>query len=423
MYKQKMTKKLIVFVALIFSVIGYSQENTSSPYSYYGLGEVKFRGTQSSRAMGGLGIQGDSISLNLLNPASYSHLKLTTLAVGGTTTFTNLKNETEDGKAKRTSLDYLAIGIPMGKFGASFGVLPYSAVGYKIQNVTTNNEGQQIKKTFSGEGNVNKVFFGGAYSVNKNLSFGADVQYNFGNIENESIEGLSIVQLGSRERNISKISGASFNFGGLYNRKWNEKIDVYASFVFSPEARLNSSNERNLATVTYTANGTEVVNDDIDINVNDTKISIPTRMLFGLGLGEKNKWMLGTEITFQSNSQLTNRFNDAASSNVTYKDGQKIVLGGYYIPKYDSFSSYLNRVVYRAGFRYENTGLVIKDKEIDDYGMNFGLGLPLGFSKIDIGFEIGVRGTTYYNLVRENYFNLSVGLSLSDKWFKKRKID
>ena len=93
MYKQKMIKKCIICVALLFSVIAFSQQNTYSPYSYYRLGEVKFRGTQYTRAMGGLTIQGDSISLNLLNPASYSHLKLTSFAVGGTTTFTNLKNE------------------------------------------------------------------------------------------------------------------------------------------------------------------------------------------------------------------------------------------------------------------------------------------------------------------------------------------
>ena len=131
--------------------------------------------------------------------------------------------------------------------------------------------------------------------------------------------------------------------------------------------------------------------------------------------------MLGTEISFQKNSNMSNRFEDF--TNATFEDSQKYVIGGYYIPKFDSFSSYLSRVVYRAGFRYENTGLVIKDKSIEDYGMNFGLGLPLGFSKIDLGFEVGVRGTQYNNLIRENYFNLSVGLSLSDKWFKKRKID
>lgn len=417
-----MTKKIIVFVTLLFCVIGYSQEGTSSPYSYYGLGEVRFRGTQSSRAMGGLGIQGDSISLNLLNPASYSHLRLTTLAVGGTSTFTNLKNESETGKAKRTGLDYLAVGIPMGKFGAALGVLPYSSVGYKLKTTSINDDNQLVEKSFLGEGNINKVFFGLAYNVNKNFSFGFDFQYNFGNIQNESVKYMPGITLSARERNTSRLSGGSFNVGALYNTKWNDKYDIYSSFVFSPEAKLKSTNERNLATVTFTSNGAEIVNDSENVSVPNSNLSIPTKLTFGLGLGEKNKWLIGTEVSLQSSSQITNRFNDE-SSEVSYKNGQRYVIGGYYIPKFDSFTSYLSRVVYRAGFRYENTGLVLKNKGINDYGMNFGLGLPLGYSKIDVGFEFGVRGTTYYNLVRENYFNLSVGLSLSDKWFKKRKID
>lgn len=99
------------------------------------------------------------------------------------------------------------------------------------------------------------------------------------------------------------------------------------------------------------------------------------------------------------------------------------MVGGYYIPDYDSFSSYLKRIVYRAGFRYENTGLIVNDKDINNYGMNFGLGLPLGNSKLDLGFEFGKRGTTTNNLIQENYFNLSVGISISDKWFRKVLID
>lgn len=416
-----MTKKFIVFIALVFCVMGYSQENTSSPYSYYGLGEVKFRGTQSSRAMGGLAIQGDSISLNLLNPASYSHLRLTTFAVGGTTTFTTLKNEVDQEKAKRTSLDYIAVGVPMGKFGASFGLLPYSAVGYKVQNATTNTAGETTTRQFFGNGNVNRVFLGGSYSVNKNLSVGLDIQYNFGAIETQSIESLSIIQLASREKNTSTISGASYNFGALYNRRLNQKYDVFGSIAFSPEAKLSATNVRNIATVTFNSNGSEIVNDSENVPIKESNLSIPTKLAIGFGIGEKNKWLIGSDITFQSSSQLSNRYDDV--TDVTFENSQKYVIGGYYIPKFDSFSSYLSRVVYRAGFRYENTGLVIKTKAINDYGMNFGLGLPLGLSKIDIGLEVGVRGTTYYNLIRENYFNLSVGLSLSDKWFRKRKID
>ena len=62
---------------------------------------------------------------------------------------------------------------------------------------------------------------------------------------------------------------------------------------------------------------------------------------------------------------------------------------------------------------------------IPDFAANIGLGMPLGgtFTNINIGLEIGKRGTKYYNLVEENYINLSVGLSLSDKWFVKRKFD
>ena len=81
--------------------------------------------------------------------------------------------------------------------------------------------------------------------------------------------------------------------------------------------------------------------------------------------------------------------------------------------------------MYRAGLRYENTGLVLQNKSITDAAMNVGFGLPLSgtFSNININFEYGKRGTTYYNLVEENYFNISIGLSLSDKWFIKRKFD
>ena len=421
MYKQKMIKKCIICITLLFSVMAFSQQNTYSPYSYYGIGEVKFRGTQDARAMGGLGITGDSISLNLLNPASYSHLKLTSLTIGGTTTFATLKNEVDTEKAKNTSLDYLAVGIPMGKLGAAFGIMPFTAVGYKISNVNNNAFGDEVTKTYSGQGNLNRFFVGASYEVNKNLSFGVDFQYNFGNIDNETIEKITTVILQSRERNSSRITGTSFNFGALYNRKILDKYQLYASLVYAPETKLTSENERNLATVTFTSNGSEIVNDEQDVAINNTNLVIPSKLAVGLGIGERNKWMLGTEISFQKNSKMSNRFEDI--TNATFEDSQKYVIGGYYIPKFDSFSSYLSRVVYRAGFRYENTGLVIKDKSIEDYGMNFGLGLPLGFSKIDLGFEVGVRGTQYNNLIRENYFNLSVGLSLSDKWFKKRKID
>ena len=100
-------------------------------------------------------------------------------------------------------------------------------------------------------------------------------------------------------------------------------------------------------------------------------------------------------------------------------------MGGYYIPNYKSFTNYFSRMVYRGGIRYENTGLVIDNNSIKDAALTLGLGMPLRgtFSNVNIGFELGNRGTKNSGLVNENYMNFNIGLSLNDRWFVKRKYD
>lgn len=416
-----MLKKLIFCFGCILTIsVSYSQENTASPYSYYGLGEQRFKGTQDSKAMGGLAIVGDSTTINLNNPASYSKLFVTTFSVGGTSTFNKMKTSSTEESAKRTSLDYLAVGVPMGKFGGAFGLVPYSVVGYKIKNTfEDNSEIRNIQK--SGSGNINRVFAGVSYNFNKNLSFGVNLEYNFGTTSDEVRESIVGVQLSTRERNEYSVSGISTNFGLLYDYKLGGKRKFYSSLVFAPKSELNLDHYRNIATVSYNINGTEFVSDYEDQDLSGSKLIIPSKLALGFGIGETNKWLIGTEISFIGSSKMVNRFGESEISE--FENGQKYSLGGYYIPKYDSFSSYFSRVVYRAGFRYEKTGLIINNEAVNDYGMNFGLGLPVGISKIDLSFEFGKRGTTNKGLIQENYFNIGVGLSLGDKWFKKTLID
>ena len=99
--------------------------------------------------------------------------------------------------------------------------------------------------------------------------------------------------------------------------------------------------------------------------------------------------------------------------------------GGYIIPKFNSLTSYFQRVTYRAGIRYEELGLRLREKDISEFGMSFGVSLPVsqGYSSLDLGVELGSRGTKSAGLVKENFVNFSVGLSLSDKWFRKRKFN
>ena len=418
-----MIKKLIILVGIFFTINSWSQDNTASPYSFYGLGEIKFKGTQDSKSMGGLGIVGDSIQLSLMNPASYSKLKLTTFAVGGTNSSSKQSSVNENEKSQRTSFDYLAIGLPLGKFGVAFGLMPYSAVGYRNENTIETTEDTRNFKS-QGSGYVNKVFVGSSYAFSDNLSIGFDLTYHFGDFTNDFTENIispDFTQYTTRERNITQLNGLSYNLGVLYNKKINSKLNFLSSLTYSAEGKLNSESSRNIATVVYTSTGTELSSDNEDITLPNKQLIIPSRLSFGFGLSENKKWLIGTEISFTQNKNLVNRFAD--NTNVTYENSTRFALGGYYIPKFDSFSSYLERIVYRAGFKYENSGLVINNESINDYGMNFGLGFPLGFSKVDLGFEFGKRGTTKNGLIEENYFNLSIGLNLSAKWFERRKID
>jgi hypothetical protein len=418
-----MIKKLIVPVFLFFTLISFAQQGTSSPYSFYGIGDVKFKGTAENRAMGGLTIYSDSIHLNFQNPASYSNLKLTTFSLGGTYLTTNLSTNSQSEKARRTAMDYLAVGLPLGKLGVGFGLMPYSSVGYNIQSTVaaTATNPQEIKQ-YTGSGGINKVFLGLGYALSKKLSVGIDYSYNFGKIQTYSFRFIEGLQYGSREKNLSDVSGGTLTAGINFTTPINNKLNGFASLTYSPDSKLSSSNSRNIATIQYSSTGAEILVQPSDIDVANTTLTIPSKLAVGFGVGQNKKWMLGTEITFQKSSAMGNRFNDI--NDVNYENSTRFSLGGFYIPNYNSFSKYYEKIIYRAGLRYENTGLIVNTTSIKDYAVTGGLGLPLigVFSNINIGIEYGQRGTTSAGLVQENYTNITIGLSLNDKWFQKRRF-
>ena len=422
-----MIKKIIVPVFLFFTLISFAQQGTSSPYSFYGIGDVKFKGTAENRAMGGLTGYSDSIHLNFQNPASYSNLKLTTFSLGGTYLTTDLSTNSQSEKARRTAIDYLAVGLPLGKFGVGFGLMPYSSVGYNIQSITaeTTLAPAEIKQ-YSGSGGINKVFFGVGYTLNKKWSVGIDYSYNFGKIQTYSFKFIEGIQYGSREKNLSDISGGTLTAGLNFTTPINKKLNGFASLTYSPDSKLSSLNSRNIATIQYSSTGAEILVQPSEIVVANTTMTIPSKLAVGFGVGQNKKWMLGTEITFQKSSNMGNRFNDInnVNNNVNYENSTRFSLGGFYIPNYNSFSKYYEKIIYRAGLRYENTGLIINNTTVNDYAVTGGFGLPLVgvFSNINIGLEYGKRGTIAAGLVQENYTNVSIGLSLNDKWFQKRRF-
>lgn len=417
-----MVKRFIVLVGILFSSFLWAQNGTSSPYSYYGIGEIKYRDGFENTNMGGMAVYADSIHLNLQNPAANASLKLTTFTIGGSNNWNTLKSNSGEGQTQRTTLDFLAVGLPFGKLGMNFGLMPFTSVGYKSRNTFTENN-QDVTQLFEGEGGINRVFMSFGYEITKSLSVGATINYDFGNIETKNSEFITGIETGTRELDRSTLNGFMSNFGLMYKKPINKKLIGYGSFTYAPEAKLNAANTRTLSTVAFSATFGELVVDNENIIVPNRTIVIPSKLSFGAGIGEINKWMAGAQFTTQLSGNLDNRFNDV--QNATFEPAYQISVGGFFVPKYNSFSSYISRITYRAGLRYENTGLIIQNESITDFGTTFGLGLPLGgpFSKINLGFEVGKRGTTNQNLVQEDYYNLTVGFTINDKWFQKIKYD
>lgn len=417
-----MIKKIIVSTCLLFSFVSFAQEGTASPYSFFGIGDVRYKGTAEMRSMAGIGIEQDSIHINLDNPASYANLKLTTFAIGGSHNTTNLKTTSESASTQRTALDYLAVGLPVTKkMGIGFGLIPYSSVGYKIESIAA--DVTQNSSRFSGKGGLNKVFFGVGYKISPKWSFGADAQYSFGKIETNSLEFITGIPVGTREVNNTAITGVHFNTGLMFQTKLKSKLNFYSSLSYSLESKLQSETTRNIATVMIDASFNTSLVDQADDVSTTTTLKVPSTITFGAGIGETRKWLLGAQVSMRAAAGLANSYNSL--SNVTYEGSQKYSIGGYFIPNYNSFSSYTKRLVYRGGLKYEKTGLVVNSQSINDIGMTLGIGFPVSgtFSNVNFGFELGKKGTTSSNLVQENYANFCLSLSFNDRWFEKRKFN
>ena len=433
-------KKFLVLIIVVMSSMSYAQQGASSPYSFYGIGSLKFKGTVENRSMGGISVYSDSIHINLRNPAAYAGANLKSFnnearpikyTVGGGQSKTTLNSDSASDKSSTASIDYLAIAIPLGKFGAGFGLIPYTSVGYKLQSF---NSDQILQYRYRGEGGLNKVFLGAGYQLSKNLRVGVDASYNFGNIINTNIafgynEQGGRLQYQSREINRSDLGGLSYNIGVIYNKLLKPNLEFTASATYSPTAEIKSKNERNFSTVVVDLNtNQEIPVNSIDLDLNamglsTTDLKLPSKTSFGFGFGAPRKWFAGVDYTFLKASQLTNRL--VVIDNSTFEDASTISVGGFFIPEFDSFNRYWKRIVYRTGVRFENTGLKINNEVIKEFGISFGVGLPVGriFSNANIGLEVGKRGTTKANLVKENFVNFQISLSLNDRWFEKRKFN
>jgi hypothetical protein len=104
-------------------------------------------------------------------------------------------------------------------------------------------------------------------------------------------------------------------------------------------------------------------------------------------------------------------------------------LGTEYIPNAEQPTKLINVTSFRFGIHYEKTPFLISNEVVNDFGINFGVSVPLssfwGLSHLNVGATLGQRGNiSTTGLVRENYVKLNLGFSLQDiTWFSKQRFN
>jgi len=433
MIKSKLPIRILACLTLLFTVSGaLAQSNTSSPYSQYGLGELRGEHLPQLRSLGGIstGIRGlgSYFNINSSNPASYSGIRLMTIDIG---VYGNLSTQERDNVKQNTSdfsLGYLSFAVPVtAKSALSFGLLPYSDLGYRYSSPSTINN-IEVNNVYSGEGGLSKAYFGYGIQLGKKFSIGANAGYLFGKLDNsqEVQFPVNTGALNSKIENSRVINGFAFDYGIQYFTNIGDDYGLVIGYAGNAGQSIHSK-ETEVAIRTFgNASATEenIALDTINlIQGSLMDVTMPIEHKLGFSLSKRNKWLVGADFHY---GQWSDFKEGNLASNL--EDSYGVAIGGNITPDYTS-NKYLNLIDYRFGFRYDKTNMKINNQNINDMAVTVGLGLPLAsnrqttFYKINFSAELGQRGSLENSLVKEKYVTFRLGFTLNDRWFQRYQYD
>jgi hypothetical protein len=431
----KIYRYLFVTFLVAFSITCHlhSQFSTYSPYTRFAVGDLAKPGLGQNQAMGGTGLAiHNENRINPINPAAFAALDSTSVYFDfGFNSFHNqYKTTVSSNNWSNMNLHHVAFATSVGnKMGFSMGILPYSSIGYNIkQEFDDFTHGDALDTYYSGDGGIMNFYLGTSLKLWERVSLGVTMNYLMGKL--------------TRERNVqfpmnSQYSTVSskedfdlrkpvFTVGLQYHEVFSENFFLTLGGIYDFQA--NASAE-----LQYTVNNqilpfdAAYINDSTLINPNyvlgeDTtlrKFTIPQKIGLGFAIGIPNKLTVTADYYMQD-------WTGSSTGEVHYTTKSNSVhLGTEYIPDHQAIRGYHKLIAYRLGGYYTNYYLAVNDYQLTDYGITFGVGLPIKTLKtsLNLAFTAGTRGTTDYNLVKENYGIITFNVTLHDLWFRKRRFD
>ncbi len=428
--------RAILAAALVLVPLGAfgqgSSINTYSPYSFYGLGDIAVQGSSAIRSMGGAGVATrDFTAINYLNPASYSAVpqRSALFSVGLEGQNHYLKDANGSTGYNSFSLREIAFQIPLARgIGFAFSMMPYSSVGYNIESTEVIADIGYINKTYTGQGGLDQFKFGLGWELWKNrLSIGAELAYYHGNIQRSynlvphPVTG-SGTYLGLYGIQTDKINTFFGNFGlqASLIDKGNNILRLGAVYRMGGTLRGTVTDH-----IPHSGNPVEDPANAVRYEDNPLRMKMPHSVVVGLTYA-RPVYILALDYTYAAWDGANE--NWVSRDGISFRNTHSLGLGGEITPNAGNVRSYFSRCSYRLGARFSQYYMLFDGRSFDEKAITLGVGFPLdqrNRNSIDVGLEIGTRGTTSHGLVKENYFKLSIGLKLfgDDYWFTKYKYN
>ena len=444
-----MLRKIFITIFTIALIGGLNAQQLHNPISNFGMGDFLDNDQTAVFTTGWANNTfNDRYHVNLSNPASYSFLQSTSFEVGLNGKYSTLTNEFSNYSFFSGQLSHLSLAFPIFSpynelmekkvkkihWGMGLGLAPYSQVSYNYQFKTTDPEAGNILNSQVGSGGIYKLFYNNGLSY-KNFSFGIGAQYIFGKIERKKEIGFSDVS--AQLSNITALEsevytkGFLFDFSAMYVHSFNPitngkktDYDKEKKLTFGASFQPLSKLKTNISQLDY------VYSNQLGLSLSDTISNVSGKIsknnynsAYGAGISyqDGSKW----KININYDAQLFDEYA-VAGLDANYKNTGVFKVGGEWCPEPNSYTSFLKRSKYRAGFRTGTLPLTIDGSQAKVVSGTIGFGFPVfvnrQISHVNIGLEMGKK--TYGSSFSEQFYKLQIGFNLNDDlWFLKRKFE
>ncbi|MGN0068929.1 MAG: hypothetical protein ACI350_04285 [Prevotella sp.] len=433
-----MKRFFVVIFASCITLNIYSQSGTNSPYSHYGLGILNDQSNGFSRGMNGLGIGfHEHNHVNVLNPASYSEIDSLSFIfdMGLSGQITNFEENGRKLNANNSNFEYAVAGLRAARhLGVSFGILPYSNVGYnyattqKINSNISTTSDTKYTNTHSGSGGFHQVFLGMGWQPIKGFAVGANISYFWGSYDKSLVNSYSDSYVNTLSKFYSvTVNNYKLDLGLQYTTALSKKDELTIGFTYGHGHKLGSDPECK----TISTNSQTGVSDTATYVAKDG-LELPTSYGAGLMWNHREKWKIGIDYTFQKWSsvsypvyEVVNEIPAYTISKEMFNDRHKITFGGEFCPN-EKGRGFFQRIHYRAGAAY--TTPYLKINGIDgpkEYSVSAGFGIPIintynNRSLLNISAQWTCQDSKTF--IKENTFRINIGLTFNERWFAKWKM-